>query len=465
MMNIARASAGWFAANIFSAAINFLAVIYFSRTLGASTLGTYFIFFSALMVLNFLSSGGLSSATIKRISEGGDRYKLLTASLLMRSLILLALTAIIIIFRTQLQAYLKTDAIPYLLIFLFLLQFSDLIREFLQGTYRVALSGFIDFVQQLVKILFQVILLGHGLYGMFWGLGIGIISSIGLGAIIARPKLSRPELSNYSSLIFFSKYSYGTNLGGLVYEWLGILAVGYFLNNSEAGIYGVCWSLSAVFIIFCQAISSSIYPEISSLAARNKPAEISAIFNKAVSYGPFLALPGFFGALSLGKSLLAILYGPDFISGAEILVILMATRVIQSVQAVIVRTIEGLDRPDIVFKINMGTTILNIVSAISLIVIFGAVGAALSAFITILASALLNLYALKGILQVTFKSAMILELLASIVMYIIIIIITNFVEVDSAAKLLLIIAIGASIYLSIMAFSSESRQIFRNLVR
>ena len=465
MMNIARASAGWFAANVFSAVINFLAVIYFSRTLGASTLGTYFIFFSVLMVLNFLSSGGLSSATIKRISEGGDKYKLLIASLLMRSLILLALTAVIIIFWAQLQAYLKADAIPYLLIFLFLLQFSDLIREFLQGTYRVALSAFIDFVQQLLKILFQVILLGHGLYGMIWGLGIGIISSIGLGAVIARPKLSMPEPSNYSSLIYFSKYSYGTNLGGLIYEWLGILAVGYFLNNSEAGIYGVCWSISAVFIIFCQAISSTIYPEISSLAARNKPAEISAIFNKAVSYGPFLALPGFFGALSLGKSLLSILYGPDFTSGTEILVILMASRVIQSVQVVIVRTIEGLDRPDIVFKINTGTTLLNVASALSLVVIFGAVGAALSALITIFVSALLNLHALKGILHVSFKGAMMLEMIASIVMYLVIIIVTNYVEVDSVAKLLLIIAVGASIYLSIMAFSSESRQIIRNLMR
>lgn len=465
MIRIARASAGWFVANLLSSVINFLAIIYFSRTQGASTIGTYFMFFSALMVLNFLSNGGLSSATIKRISEGKDKYRILTASLLIRSGILFVLCILIVAFRGPLQSYLKADVTIYILGFLFLLQFTDLVREFLQGTYRVALSAFIDFFQQLTKILSQLALLGHGLYGLIWGLGIGFILSICLGVMIARPKLKLPHIEDYSSLIFFSKYSYGTNLGGLVYEWLGILAVGYFLSNSEAGIYGVCWSISAAFLIFGQAISSSIFPEISSLAAGNNDDEIATIFNKAVSYGPFIALPGFFGALALGKYILQILYGSDFASGFDILVVLMATRVIQSVQGVIVRTIEGLNRPDIVFKVNAGTTVLNIVSALSLIAVLGAVGAALSAFVTILVSMIWNLRALQKLLHVGIKGAIVHELAASIVMYAVISFIAYYSSIKSVSELMIVVAIGAGIYLAIMAFCTESRQAFRNLMR
>lgn len=465
MMRIARASIGWFAANLLSSVINFLAIIYFSRTQGASIVGSYFMFFSALMVLNFLSNGGLSSATIKRISEGKDKYRILTASLLTRSAILFVLCILIVAFRGPLQSYLKNEVTVYIIGFLFLLQFTDLIRELLQGTYRVALSAFIDLFQQLAKILSQLALLSHGLFGLILGLGTGLLLSLCLGVVIARPKLKLPHIEDYSSLIFFSKYSYGTNLGGLVYEWLGILSVGYFLSNSEAGIYGVCWSISAAFLIFGQAISNSIFPEISSLAAENKGDEIAAIFNKAISYGPFIALPGFFGALALGKYILQILYGSDFASGFDILAVLMATRVVQSVQGVIVRTIEGLNRPDIVFRVNAGTTILNIVSTLSLILVLGAVGAALSAFVTILVSMLWNFRALQGLLPVSIKGAFVHELAASVAMFAAISFIAYYFPIKSALELMSVVAIGAGIYLAIMALCAESRQAFGNLMR
>ncbi|HUI39630.1 MAG TPA: oligosaccharide flippase family protein, partial [Methanothrix sp.] len=292
-MSIAKASLGWFFANVCSALINFLAVMYFSRKLGASAMGIYYLFFSMLMIFNFVSNGGLSSATIKRLSEGENQYKILAASLLLRTMYLAIISGAIISFRDQLESYLGANLTIYLLLVLFLVQFSDLIREFLQGSYRVAASGFVDFIQQILKISFQIILLGYGLFGLIWGLILGVLFSIGFGALVSRPKLGLPENRDFVSLFHFSKYSYGTNLGGIIYDWLGILAIGYFLNSTMAGIYGVCWSLSSVFLLLGQSISSSLFPEVSSLNTKNKHEEISALFASSISYAPFLSLPGF----------------------------------------------------------------------------------------------------------------------------------------------------------------------------
>lgn len=463
VMSIAKASLGWFFANVCSAVINFLAVIYFSRKLGASDMGIYFLFFSMLMVFNFLSNGGLSSATIKRISEGKNQYKILAASLLLRTIYLLIIAGAIITFRDQLESYFGANLTIYLLIILFLFEFSDLIREFLLGSSRVAISGFVDFIQQIFKIMFQIILLSYGLFGLIWGLILGVIFSIGIGTVVSRLKLSWPENRDFISLFDFSKYSYGTNLGGLVYDWLGILAIGYFLNSSAAGIYGVCWSLTSAFMLLGQSISSSLFPEISSLNTKNKHDEISSLFANSISYAPFLSLPGFFGALALANYILIILYGVEFESGSKILIILMATRVVQSMQMIIVRSIEGLNRPDIVFRINLGTAVINVISMLILIAVFGPIGAALSAFITISASALFNLHALKLFIPVRVKGELILELVASVFMFIIIFLISRYFEIRSPSELLALIIIGAVVFFSIMALSSDSRKAFRNL--
>ena len=230
-----------------------------------------------------------------------------------------------------------------------------------------------------------------------------------------------------------------------------------------AGIYGVCWSLSSVFLLLGQSISSSLFPEVSSLHTRNRHEEISALFANSISYAPFLSLPGFFGALALSKYILSIFYGLEFESGSDLLIVLMAARVVQSMQMIIARSIDGLNRPDIVFRINIGTAIFNVISMFLLIAAFGPIGAPLSALLTISASALFNLHALKLFIPVRIKGELILELAASIFMFIIISILSRYLEIHSAPELLGLIITGAAIFFCIMALSSDSRKIFMDL--
>jgi O-antigen/teichoic acid export membrane protein len=465
-MDLAKASASWFAANMASATANLLAVIYFSRELGASIVGLYFLFFSLLQVFNFAANGGLSSATIKRISEGGDPRRLLSASLILRTSFLALLSLAAIILKEPLRAYLDADLLLPLIAILFLLQFSDLIRELLQGTYRVGVSAFIDLCLQISKVILQVLLLGYGLLGLIWGLGAGIAFSIFLGTAVARLKFERPGPSDFTSLLKFSKYSYGTSLGGLIYEWLGLLAIGYFSGSSQAGIFGVCWSLSAVFLLFSQAVSSSIFPRVSSLAAEERLEDVTYLFREAVSYGPILAMPAFFGALALGRPLLSLLYGEECGAGAGILTALMATRAVQSVQMVTTRTLDGLNRPDMVFNVNLVTTSIDIVATLFLAWLFGPMGAALAALLTIIFSLTGNLHGLSTLISIRFKRELGLEVAASILMYFVVVLAHSLLGAESLAQLAILISLGACIYLGIIiGFSPDLRGILSRLLQ
>lgn len=457
IMTVQQNSVVWFAANVISAAINFISVIVFSRILGTSILGIYFLLFSLIQVLNFFGNGGLSAATIKRISEGKGSPSIISASFLMRSALLSVIICGILIFRNPLTVYLQGDYSGFLIVVLFLLQFSDLIREILQGNHRVGTSALVDLIQQVGKVGSQILLMGYGIIGLITGLLAGILASIGCGYTLIRTKLYLPRRADFSDLFSFSCFAYGNALGGLVFDWIGILAIGYFSGTTAAAIFGVCWSLSVTVLLFSQAIASALFPHISNLSTGKNFEDIRNVLIRALSYSPLLALPAFFGVVALGGNFLSLVYGPEFAVGAPILITLMATRLIQSIQMVITRTLEGIDRPDIEFRITLLTLVINAITMLFFIPRYGAVGAALSAFITIVISCALNAIALNRLIPLGISPIIFRVIGGGILMFGAVLIFLHIFPLVSMGVLVGTILLGIGIYCLILMSSAEIR--------
>jgi len=463
-MTLQRSSIEWFLANIASSVLNFLAVIFFSRVAGAAILGIYFMFFSLVQVLNYLGNGGLSGATIKRISEGNITPSLLGASFLMRSAFFSIIAIGIFICHDQLASYLHGDFTLPLILVLFLLQISDLIREVLQGIQKIGISAYVDFVQQAGKIVTQVALVGYGIVGLIWGLITGVVASIGCGYAYHRIKLAWPRSHDIHDLFSFSRFAYGNSVGGLVFDWIGILAIGFFLGSTAAAVYGVCWSLSVMVLLFSQAISTALFPQISLFHSENNRSGIRKALAFSLSYSPLLAIPAFFGVIVIGGSFLSTIYGTDFSSGALALIILMAARVIQSFQMVICRTLEGLNRPDLEFQVTVVTIVINLISMIIFIRAFGLVGGAMSSLVTILISLILNAWLLHKLIPVKITSSLFWIVGASVVMFGIVQVMARFVHQDSLISVGGIIVAGLITYGGIILINPETRKVIRDLV-
>jgi len=463
-MTLQRSTTGWFLANVASSVLNFLAVVFFSRVLGAAILGIYFMFFSLVQVLNYIGNGGLSGATIKRISEGNRNSSLLGASFLMRSVFFSVIAIGILLCRNQLTSFLHGDFTYPLIIILFLLQMSDLIREVLQGIHRVGISAWVDFVQQAGKIAAQVGLVGYGIVGLIVGLIAGILASIGCGYAYIRIRLSWPKYSDMCDLFRFSRFAYGNSVGGLVFDWIGILAIGFFLGSTAAAVYGVCWSISVMVLLFSQAISTALFPQVSRFHTMKNHSGIKDTLSIGLSYSPLLALPAFFGVIAVGGRFLSTVYGADFSSGALVLVVLMATRVIQSLQMVICRTLEGLNRPDIEFRITLLTVSINLVSMVFFIQWYGAAGGALSSLITISISLMLNAWMLHRIIPIEMAPPVFWIAGASVVMFIVVQALLRVFPQVTLISLAGIILAGVVVYCGIIVMNREARELIRGLV-
>jgi O-antigen/teichoic acid export membrane protein len=399
-MGMARESLRWFLFHLASALLGFLGLTYFSRTLGARVLGIYFLFFSLLSFFNLLSNLGLQPATIKRISEGRDTDELFTASLLLRLAPFTLLSSLILFSRDHLDRYMGANLSLFLVGILGLFQFADLARETLHGEKKVALGGFIDFVQQVSKIGVQVllVLLGAGLFGLVYGLGIGIFAALLLGFLLidARPKF--PRKKHFKNLIEFSKFSFGNAVGGYVYEWAQIAIVGLLLTRVDVGIYGVSQSIAYVSILASQGVSNALFPTVSGLSVQGKKREVIRVFREGMIYSGLLVLPVFAGSLVLSEELLGTVFGREFAAGSPVLILLLLSQVFRGWQMISVRVLEGINRPDIVFRINLFTTALNVVGSFLLVYAFGLAGAAAAVVLTILLSLWLNLRALGELL-------------------------------------------------------------------
>jgi O-antigen/teichoic acid export membrane protein len=464
-MTLQRSSTAWFLANIASSILNFLAVVFFSRVLGAAVLGIYFMFFSLVQVLNYVGNGGLSGATIKRISEGNKSPSLLGASFLMRSAIFCVIAAGILLYNDQLTEYLHGDFTIPLILILFILQISDLIREFLQGIHRVGISAYIDFIQQAGKIAAQVTLIGYGIIGLVYGLIVGILASIGCGYTYIRLKLSWPTYADIVDLFRFSRFAYGNSIGGLIFNGIGILAIGFFLGSTAAAVYGVCWSLSVIVLLFSQAISTAMFPQISLFHTKNDHDGIRSALSLCLSYSPLLALPAFFGVIAVGGNFLSMVYGPEFYSGALILIILMATQVIQSFQMVICRTLEGLNRPDIEFKVTLLTAGINLLSMVLFIQWYGAVGGAISSLLTISLSLVLNVWMLHQLVPIEIASPLFWITGSSVVMFVIEEVLIGFFYQPGVFFLAGIILAGITVYGIILMLNRHIRELARSLLQ
>lgn len=456
-MGMARESIRWFLFSLASALVGFVGLAFFSRALGARIVGIYFLFYSLLTFFNLLSNMGLQPATIKRISEGRYQDEFFTASLILRLIPFSLLSVVILLVRGPLDSYMGADLSLYLIGVLGLFQFTDLLRETLHGERKVARGGFVDFVQQFARVGAQVlfVVLGAGLLGLIYGLGIGVLAALALGLLLvdARPRL--PRWDHFKSLFGFSRYSFGSALGGYVYEWAPVAIVGLFLAQRDVGIYGVAQSVAAVSLLASHGVANAIFPRVSALSARGGEREVAEIFRKGMAYSSLVVLPVFAGALVLSKEVLEVVFGADFGAGSFVLVLLLLSQVFRAWQMISVRVLEGINRPDIVFRVNLLTTGGNLLGCFILIRAFGLAGAAAAAVLTISVSLWLNTRVLKRLIPLAAPYREIAqELFAAAVMALSVLGLKALIPAKSLPTLLSLVTAGGLLYIGILLLIS-----------
>lgn len=397
----------------------FLSTIYFARTVGADTLGAYFLFIAYYSIFNIVSDGGLGGAALKRISEGEERNEYFSAFFAARLILILVAVIFLLIFRSlfsDLNASGLFGWLPVIMIANFL---SGGVAIGVAGTGKMGIRYTCNTITLILAIIFQVgaIYLGYGAVGLAAGMIAGLI----IGGIIEYRfldlRLVRFGWNHIKSLSTFAFWLFLTSAGVMVFTQADTVMIGYFMHNSDVGIYRVVLQFTMAAAFTTNILRNILWPRVSGWGKSGEIGLVEESLSRAISYSLVLAVPVLIGGVLLGDKLLFFFYGAEFAKGYLTLTVLLAVQVVNVFQFFFTMYLDALDRPKESFKVTAVGLVANIILNLALIPLIGILGAAIATLVTMSMNALLAKNSLSNMITIRLERESLLNIIkAAVVM-------------------------------------------------
>lgn len=463
-MKIGRSATKLFLANVGKALILFVGTIYFSRVLGGDGFAPAILFEALLGLLSIPADMGLRGAVEKRISEGSDAGAVLTTSLLLKLVPLIAIGLCVLSFRPQVNAYLGASLAPLVAITLVVQEATLVCTAAVRGELRVGASAPIQFTKYAGWLTIGAVLvsLGYGVFAPVYGLLGGNIVALLLAVITLRTAPGPPSTGAARSLVSYARFNVISDIGGYAYNWIDVIVLGFFVLPAQVTAYEIAWRISMVVMTFSGALSDTIFPQISAWDADGVRQRVEELLPHALALSLFGAIPVFFGTVLYAEELLSILFAPEYTIAALALVILMGEKALQSVHAVLGRTLLAIDRPDLAATATLISIVLNVVLNVVLIQLYGIAGAAAATGLSFLVNTAAHGYFVSDFVSISLPRTQILHsVLSSAVMVACLLVVRQAFAVSSLPSLLGQVFIGFVVYVLAMMGSREVKGTLR----
>lgn len=478
-MKIGQTSIVVFVSKIIGSALGFLSTLYFARELGAEVLGVYALVMTAVVWLILVADLGIGQALIKRISEGDQQGAHLAAAVMLVLALTITISITVLLGRPMFESYIAEfdryialSVVWFVVCFVLAKLFYRTTIQTLKGERKVHIAGLLDPVKIGIQSFIQVVLvaLGFGLFGMLVGaiVGMTLVSALGLFWVTIRPVW--PERRHFRSLFDYAKFSWLGTLKSRAFNQVDILLLGVFVQTSLVGVYSVAWSLSKFLDLFGGAIRTTMFPELSRTSTEESEQAAAGMVEDALAYTGLIAIPGLVGGILLGDRLL-MLYGEEFTDGSAVLGLLILAVLVFSYQKQLMGGLNGLDRPDLAFRVNVAFILLNAGLNLGLIRLYGIEGAAVATVLSTTISLGLAYYMLSQL--ITFRlpySELSRQVVAALAMGVVVFGARRLVETTgmpshNAIIVVSLVGLGAGVYfLTLLVISTEFRAtVDRNL--
>lgn len=378
-MRLGQTSVIYLTSKIVASFIGFLATIYFTRFLGEEIYGFYALTLAIVSWLGIVKSIGFGQAIIKRMSEDEEPDAYLAAGAIFKATLTLLVAGVVFVLRDQVNEYVGVDVAEFVVLLLVVSIFSGLVSNALKGTHRVHIYAPLTTSREAIRSIVMVgfVYIGWELAGMLLGYAIGTLLLAVVGLYIIKPKPVLPKVAHVRRLFDFAKWSWLGSMRSKSFNDVDIVLLGFFVSAGLIGVYAVAWSLSKFLDIFTDAISNTLFPEMSKLAVAGRDEMVATLTEDSLAFAGVFLIPGFVGATILGEYLMRI-YGPGFAIGEEVLWLLVAAILLYAYARQLLNTLNAIDRPDLAFRANAVFIAANIVLNLTLIYLFDWVGAAVA---------------------------------------------------------------------------------------
>ena len=446
---VQRQSIASFVSQIAFTFIGFLSTIYFAHTVGASVLGAYFLFTAYYGIINMATDGGFGGAAIKRISEGEEQDAFFSAFFVLRSLFVFVVIIALIILNKYFVDINYAGLFTWLLVALVISLLYGTVSSGIAGCGKMGIYSAGNFINNLSRVIVQVVAIffGYGVAGLAGGFVAGMMIAAVLELRFFDLRFVRFRWEHVKSLSTFSFWLFLTSGGILLYSYADTVMIGYYLSNTDIGVYRVVFQFTTLSLIATTAIRATLWPKVSRWGKIGEVGLIEESLSRAISYSLILPVPVFIGGILLGDKLLYFFYGAEFTRGYLTLVILLFVQIVTVFQIFILMNLSALDRQKDSFKVTAIGATANIVLNLLLIPLVGIVGAAIATLVTMTLNVVMGRIILSQIINIRVEYIGVLNILkASAVMALLVGGYRLFIPLSNLWLTLTPIAIGGIVY-------------------
>lgn len=382
-MKIGQTSFVGFVSQFGSSIIGFVATIAITRRLGSAVFGEYMLVIAVIIWLQIVGVLGIQSAVTKRLSEPGESDPYFSAGAGLVFVTFLIFSAAVLIFADQVNSYVGEPVAVYLPGLLLAGMAFKFVAAALRGEQKVHIAALLQPVDRIVRSVLQIIavFVGLGLVGLLAGYTIaGIVATL-VGLAYLSVSVARPERHHLDGIVSYAQYAWLGTLSSRAFSSMDTIVLGLFVSSSLIGYYEAAWNLASMLAIFGVAIAQTLFPEISRVASEGDPERVGSLVRDGLSYTGLFLIPGLVGSLLIGDLILRV-YGNDFAQAMTVLVILVVARLIYEYGSQFINGLNGLDRPDLAFRVNAVFIVTNIGLNVVLIALVGWLGAAVATAIS-----------------------------------------------------------------------------------
>jgi len=416
---MARRSGLVFLSTLAGRVLNFVSQIVLSNLLGLRAFGTFTYCHTVLSFLSAICLAGFSHTTVRYIANARARNQ--PAEI--RTVIRLALVAMSILtsiaatglflFRHQIAAHWlgKPELAPFLVYvaiglpaMVLMVWIGFPLRGFREVTAEAIVRNLIKPAVLIAIVVVIALLVELTLPLAIWALLASIAAAAGFGAFRLQRCLPRRtadqtaagrrrEMTKYALHIWVSRFS------GIVLNQADRLMLGALSTLSQVGIYHAAYRLADFQVMAVGSFLPVFSTVIAEAHARGDRQAIVAHYRTVVRWSLLVTIPVCLACWLFAKPILSI-YGPDFVDGATVLMIISVSSLVDAGVGPAGQFLQMMGRP----RIEMACLALGAGLAVGLNIFlipkYGAAGAALGSGSAVVAINLGRLLSLKRILGV-----------------------------------------------------------------
>jgi O-antigen/teichoic acid export membrane protein len=254
--------------------------------------------------------------------------------------------------------------------------------EVLRGTEHFGSTPWMQTGRDLFRVLGQaaLVLAGFGVAGMVGGMVFAnlLIAPVAVYLVGVRPRPA--SLETLGDIWGYARYSIPNGIVGTAQHRLDRLLLGFLASTAVLGNYEVALKLTLPAMFVAGIAQDGLMSRVSNRRSRGEPIDVDVQRNLANA--SVFGVPLFFGALTVGGPVIVTLYSSQYAAAVPFFAGLALFRLLRTQKSILTATLNGLDRPELDFRISIYVFVVNLVAGVGLLFAIGPIGVVIATVVS-----------------------------------------------------------------------------------